>query len=54
MALSIQDQVKPEEGIIKEAFVTANEKMQQPSSEHDRFSEASKSKLHESMVSYDK
>ena len=50
-ALAVQDQVKPEEGTGKEAFVT--EKAQQ--SEHDKLSEASKTnKMHESIVSYDK
>jgi len=51
-ALSVQDQVKPEEGAVgKEAFVT--EKAQP--SEHDKLSEASKTnKMHESIVSYDK
>lgn len=53
MALSLNDQIKPEETMIKEAFVTnannaANSNEQKhPPSEADRMSEASKTnKLH--------
>jgi hypothetical protein len=39
MALSLNDMVKPEELLAKEAFVTANnEKEKHPPSEQDRFS----------------
>jgi hypothetical protein len=55
MALSLNDQIKPEETLLREAFVTANEKEKHPPSEQDRMSEASKTnKMHESIVSYDK
>lgn len=47
MALSLNDMVKPEEAIAKEAFVTANEREKHPPSEQDRLSEASKTnKMH--------
>lgn len=49
MALSVHDQIKPDEP-IKEAFVTNN----QNSNIDEKMSEASKTnKLHESMMSYD-
>jgi hypothetical protein len=55
MALSLNDMVKPEELLAKEAFVTANEREKHPPSEQDRLSEASKTnKMHESIISYDK
>ncbi len=56
MALSLQDQIKPEEtAIIKQAFVTNNERQKHPTSEHDRLSQASRTnKMHESIASYDK
>lgn len=50
MALSLNDQVKPEEPLAlgKEAFVTSNiEKEKHPPSEQDRMSEVSKTnKMH--------
>lgn len=47
MALSLNDMVKPEEALVKEAFVTANDKEKHPPSEQDRLSEASKTnKMH--------
>jgi hypothetical protein len=54
MALSLNDQIKPEETLPnKDAFVTEKEK--HPPSEQDRMSEAAKSnKMHESIISYDK